>query len=173
MARVGFSSRTAPPIIRLPPGISEVSTELCCVTSSTKWLVITTTQGTDNRYQITVIDRGRVIAFYAVASLTSGGSAFVVLSPEDCRKLRGTSGPNGGIADPMHWMEKKTALRQLVKLMPKSTELAAGFVHDGGVRRDPAPDALERDPDVIDAEAIDEPEVEFDPESGEVLGPLT
>lgn len=126
-------------------------------------------------------NRGKVIAFYAVASLTSGGSAFVVLSPEDCKRIRGKSGPNGGIEDPMYWMEKKTALRQLVKLMPKSTELAAALTHDGGVRRDPAAEALERGPDVInaevigedvpviDAEVVDEPE--YDPETGEVIGP--
>lgn len=126
-------------------------------------------------------NRGNVVAFYAVASLTSGGSAFVVLSPEDCRKIRGTSGPNGGIADPMYWMEKKTALRQLVKLMPKSTELAAALVHDGGVRRDPQAAALERGPDainaevigedppVIDADPVDDGEPETDPETGEIL----
>lgn len=122
-------------------------------------------------------NRGNVVAFYAVASLTSGGSAFVVLSPEDCRRIRGKSGPNGGIADPMYWMEKKTALRQLVKLMPKSSQLATALVHDGGVRRDPAQEALDRGPDavdpdafgVIEAEAVDDDQPEYDPETGEVI----
>lgn len=121
-------------------------------------------------------ERGKVIAFYAVASLTSGGSAFVVLSPEDCKKLRGKSGPNGGISDPMHWMEKKTALRQLVKLMPKSSQLASALVHDGAVRRDTKLEAIDDMPDIIEAEAIDpivDDGQEFDPDTGALIGPLS
>ena len=124
-------------------------------------------------------NRGKVVAFYAVATLTSGGSAFVVLSPEDCKKIRGTSGPNGGIADPMYWMEKKTALRQLVKLMPKSSQLATAVIHDGGVRRDAEQSALERGPDMVNAEVLGEDtpvieaepvdDLDYDPETGEVI----
>lgn len=71
-------------------------------------------------------DRGAIEAYYAVASLSTGARAFVVLSPEECKALRGGKvGPDkrfkGG--DPMHWMERKTALKQLMKLLPKSTTL--------------------------------------------------
>jgi recombination protein RecT len=76
-------------------------------------------------------DRGKVIAYYAVAGLTSGARIFVVLSPEEVRALRGgKTGSNGGIADPMHWMERKTALRQLFKLLPKSPLLARAMDAD-------------------------------------------
>lgn len=69
-------------------------------------------------------DRGEVTDYYAVAELTSGGSAFVVLSADEVKKLRGGKvGSSGNIPDPMHWMERKTALRQLVKMLPKSAEL--------------------------------------------------
>jgi recombination protein RecT len=69
-------------------------------------------------------DRGAIIAYYAVAALSSGAKAFVVLSPEEVRALRGgKTGPSGKIADPTHWMERKTVLRQLFKLMPKSSTL--------------------------------------------------
>jgi recombination protein RecT len=68
-------------------------------------------------------DRGPIVAYYAVAALSSGAKAFVVLTPEECHALRGRTGPGGKIADPMHWMERKTALRQLFKLLPKSPSL--------------------------------------------------
>jgi recombination protein RecT len=69
-------------------------------------------------------DRGKVTDYYAVAKLSTGASAFVVLSAEEVKKLRGGKvGGNGKIADPMHWMERKTAVRQLVKLLLKSSEM--------------------------------------------------
>jgi recombination protein RecT len=99
------------------------------------------------RHKPAMGDRGDVIAYYAVATLTSGASAFVVLSPVDVRRLRGgKSGSNGGIADPMHWMEKKTAVRQLVKLLPKSTELARAEDWDEKVRTDLREDAIDAPP---------------------------
>jgi recombination protein RecT len=67
-------------------------------------------------------DRGKVVAFYAVAALKSGARLFTVLSPEDVKALRG--GKTGtSVPDPMHWMARKTVLRQLLKLLPKSTTL--------------------------------------------------
>ncbi len=128
--------------------------------------------------------RGQVIAYYAVAALTSGGSAFVVLSPEDVAAIRGGKvGPSGDIKDPMRWMEKKTALKQLVKLLPKSSTLTQAIKHDGSVRSDPHAEAIDEvpeypdgAPDVIDAEPVDELRVDTD--SGEVdpadrqLGPV-
>lgn len=63
--------------------------------------------------------------YYAVARLSTGASAFVVLSAEEVRELRGgKEGPSGDIPDPQRWMERKTAVRQLVKLLPKAPTLA-------------------------------------------------
>lgn len=73
-------------------------------------------------------DRGQVTHYYAVATLNTGASAFIVLTVEETKQLRGGKvGPDArsGIKDPMHWMERKTALRQLIKLLPKSTALDA------------------------------------------------
>lgn len=76
-------------------------------------------------------DRGDVVAYYAVASLSTGGSSFVVLSPDDVKALRGgREGPSGRIDDPMRWMERKTVLRQLVKILPRSTALNRAMVVD-------------------------------------------
>lgn len=76
-------------------------------------------------------DRGRVTHYYAVATLANGGSSFVVLTADEVKKLRGGKvGPSGNIADPMRWMERKTALRQLLKIMPRSTTLNAAMEAD-------------------------------------------
>lgn len=76
-------------------------------------------------------DRGKVVAYYAAARLTTGAKDFVVLNPDEVKALRqGKVGPQGKIADPMHWMEKKTAIRQLVKMMPKSPTLTRALDAD-------------------------------------------
>ena len=71
-------------------------------------------------------DRGKVIAYYAIVGLITGATWFDVYSPETIKALRGGKvGPDprfkGG--DPEHWMERKTALRQVLKLAPKATQL--------------------------------------------------
>jgi recombination protein RecT len=77
------------------------------------------------RHKPALGDRGAVVCYYAVAALSSGGSAFVVLAPDDVKRLRnGKEGPSGKIADPMLWMERKTAIRQVLKLLPKAATLA-------------------------------------------------
>lgn len=74
------------------------------------------------KHKPALTDAGEVIAYYAVAKLSNGGSGFVVLTPEQVKKLRaGKVGPSGRIADPERWMERKTVVRQLSKLLPKSS----------------------------------------------------
>lgn len=71
-------------------------------------------------------DRGDVVAYYACAKLKTGARAFVVLTPDEIKQLRGGKvGPSKSFkgGDPMRWMERKTALRQLLKTLPKSTTL--------------------------------------------------
>jgi recombination protein RecT len=76
-------------------------------------------------------ERGNVAYYYAVAKLTTGAKAFVVLTPAEVKALRGGNvGPSGRIPDPQRWMERKTALRQLVKLLPKSTQLNQALAVD-------------------------------------------
>lgn len=76
-------------------------------------------------------DRGLITHYYAVAELSTGASAFVVLTADEVKRLRGGKvGSSGDIPDPQHWMERKTALRQLVKLLPKSPNLAAALAVD-------------------------------------------
>lgn len=79
----------------------------------------------------------RITNYYAVATLQGGGSAFVVLTPEQVKELRGgKEGPSGDIADPMRWMERKTVLKQVCKILPKTVELQAALAADEAVRTD-------------------------------------
>jgi recombination protein RecT len=75
-------------------------------------------------------ERGPITHYYAVAELSTGASSFVVLTKEEVKELRGKEGPSGNIPDPQHWMERKTVLRQLVKLLPKSANLGAAIAAD-------------------------------------------
>lgn len=83
------------------------------------------------RHKPALGDRGEIVAYYGVASLNTGAKHFVVLSPEQVKALRqGKVGPSGKIADPMHWMERKTVLRQLLKTLPKSANLSNAIAAD-------------------------------------------
>lgn len=104
-------------------------------------------------------ERGPITYYYAVATLATGGSAFVVLTPDEVKKLRGGKvGTSGNIDDPMRWMERKTALRQLVKTLPRSTMLNAAMSADeefGSTL------SRERAPESITASQIDDPEDDY------------
>ncbi len=108
-------------------------------------------------------DRGEPIAYYAVATTTTGGSAFVVLSRADVEKIRKRSKAKdaGPWQTDYDAMSRKTAVRQLFKLLPKSPELARAVAHDETVRTELAPEALDASPAYIEAEVVD-------PQTGEI-----
>lgn len=68
--------------------------------------------------------RGKPIAFWAMYELANGTRDFAVLSPEEVATLRkkAVDEPRD-IDDPQHWMERKTVLKQVLKLAPKSTRM--------------------------------------------------
>ena len=129
------------------------------------------------RHKPALGERGDVVVYYGVAKLKSGASHFVVLSPEEVKALRqGKVGPSGKIADPMLWMERKTVLRQLLKTLPKSSNLSQAIASDEtngstlrarqlgkpvetpGVEQAPAgvdPDTGEVDTEIVDGELVD------------------
>lgn len=73
-------------------------------------------------------DRGPVTHYWAAGQLANRIPRFVVLTADEVKALRhGKVGPSGQIADPQRWMERKTPLRQLLKLMPKSVSLDAAM----------------------------------------------
>lgn len=81
--------------------------------------------------RLSVEDRGEVIYYYASARMTTGSSHFEVLTADEVKNLRrGKVGPKGNIPDPQRWMERKTVVRQVVKLLPKSPRLASAAAVD-------------------------------------------
>lgn len=127
-------------------------------------------------------DRGAVTHYWAAASLTSGGQAFVVLTAAEVKELRrGKVGPNGDIPDPQRWMERKTALRQLVKILPKSTQFVQAIEADERSgselyveRLTEASRTAANEQVLADAPALPggESPAGVDPATGEVLDPL-
>lgn len=115
-------------------------------------------------------DRGDVIAYYAIVGLKTGATWFDVFTPLQIAKIRGKV-KSSNIADPEHWMERKTALKQVLKLAPKATQLtlATQFDEQPGNLRSAAnllaPEHAQALP-AGEPEPVSEP---IDPETGEVL----
>lgn len=120
-------------------------------------------------------DRGKVVAYYAIVGLKNGATWFDVYSPDTIKQLRGGKvGPDprfkGG--DPEHWMERKTALRQVIKLAPKSTQLQMLDHADERTFRnvEAAQQVVAPDHVAIEApEAEGTPPEQINPETGEVV----
>lgn len=108
------------------------------------------------RHKPSLGDRGAAIAYYSVATLTNGGFAFIVLSRTDVEVIRIRSKAGMGEKD-SPWktdydeMAKKTCMRRMFKLLPKSPELARALSQDEGVRTDWAEDAIDIEPQYSDA----------------------
>ena len=108
------------------------------------------------RHRPSLEDRGNAVAYYSVATLVNGGFAFIVLSRSDVEKIRIRSKAGTGDAD-SPWktdydeMAKKTCLRRMFKLLPKSPELARALSQDEGIRTDWAEDAIDVEPEYPDA----------------------
>jgi recombination protein RecT len=95
-------------------------------------------------------DRGKAIGWYALAKFKDATDpAFIVMDRNEVEKIRARSkaGRDGPWVTDYDAMAKKTCVRQLAKWVPKSPELQAALVHDGGVRTDPSPPALEAAPE--------------------------
>lgn len=106
--------------------------------------------GTNKRLRFTPAktDRGEMIAAYALAHLRSGGVMFEVMHRDDVYKIRERSkswandqkkGYKSSVwsqADVEPWMWRKTVLKQLLKLIPKSVELADALEKDTEVEAD-------------------------------------
>lgn len=74
-------------------------------------------------------DRGKVIAYYAIVGLKTGATWFDVYTPAQIAALRGST-RKSTIADPEYWMERKTALKQVLKLAPKATQMQQVYAVD-------------------------------------------
>ncbi|MDT3395571.1 recombinase RecT [Streptomyces sp. B1866] len=114
-------------------------------------------------------DRGQPTEYYAVARMTNGGSAFVVLSGGEVERIRQRSKAKdrGPWTTDYDAMARKTCVRQLFKLLPKSAELARAVAHDESVRRDTGPDGIDAVPAYVEGEVVAEQPTEH----AEATGP--
>lgn len=110
--------------------------------------------------------RGKPRLFYAVAQIKGGGHAvtdpMTLAEMEEYRdKFAMAKTREGKIVGPwrdnFEEMAKKTMLRRLAKLLPKSTELATAIEADNSVRVDLTPAAVDY-PEHIDGELVDDQE---------------
>lgn len=102
-------------------------------------------------------DRGAVTHYYAIVGLSTGATQFDVFTADQIKRLRrGKVGPSGKIPDPEHWMERKTALKQVLKLMPKAVELAQALAIDEQVGSiNTARQITEQTGEIVDSEVVE------------------
>lgn len=110
--------------------------------------------------------RGKAVAYYAIARFKDGAVKMTrpvtVAEMEEHRdKYAMAKKKDGTVVGP--WvtqfdeMAKKTVLRDLAKTMPKSPEIERGITHDGAVRADTTPAAVDQTPEYIDGEFAEAP----------------
>lgn len=113
-------------------------------------------------------DRGAPRLYYAIARMKGGGYALTEpmshVAMEAYRdqyamaktKKDGVLTVVGPWRDQFEGMAHKTMIRRLVKLLPKSTELAHALEADEKVRVDLSPQGIEHTEQVIDGEVVDD-----------------
>lgn len=109
-------------------------------------------------------DRGEPLAYYAIVEVTGAKPLWDVFTADRIKKLRrGKVGSSGDIQDPERWMERKTALKQVLKLAPKTTRLDMALNADerGGTelsrsRAIELPASVEATPDYIEGDVVDD-----------------
>lgn len=114
-------------------------------------------------------DRGKVIAYYAVAKYVGGGHTFLVMSRDDVEKHRAKSAAknSGPWRDHYDEMAKKTCVRALSKYLPLSVEAARAIAQDESVHAGVVSDEdLDTEPTYIEGEVIDA-ELVHDDEQGD------
>jgi recombination protein RecT len=147
--------------------VLEIHAEVVCEGDTFEW-----EKGTDTflRWKPTDLERGRMTHVWAGARIRGGGFPFVVLTRADVMRHKAASTAkdspyspwNKAETEPAMW--RKTALRELCKLLPRSTQLAAllktetadeigGDVIDG-VLVDSPPDAEQIEQEKPKAERI-------------------
>ena len=106
-----------------------------------------------------MVGRGKPIAYYAVYHLINGGYGMFVMSYDDVVNYRNRYSPANKKGSSSPWdtdfdaMAKKTALIQVLKYAPKTTELAEATAADGGVKNIKPEDVTpELDMSLIDTE---------------------
>lgn len=116
--------------------------------------------------------RGEAVAYYAIARMKGGGYAMTdPMGIEDMRayaRKHATAKKRDGTLvgpwrDNFDEMAKKTMVRQLAKMLPKSPEVSRAITHDGAVRADTTAAAVDAQPDYIEGEFSEAPAAGAEP----------
>jgi len=114
------------------------------------------------KHKPVLMNRGAVIAYYAVAHLKGGGYSFFVMNLEDVEKvrLRAKAKQFSPWVTDYNEMAKKTAIKRLCKYLPLSIELQRGLSNDETTKREIDEDMsmVEDQTDWIDIDASDDNE---------------
>lgn len=102
-------------------------------------------------------DPGRPIAYYAIARTVGGGVAWKVLYPWQIEKhrRRSSSPDSPAWTSDYNAMAEKTCIRVLFKVLPKDADTARAIAHDGTIRTDVSPDAIDS-PNWIAGEIVED-----------------
>ena len=104
-------------------------------------------------------DRGRPVAYYAIARMKDGG--YAITDPMGVEAMQKHAAKHSKAAKFGPWkdhfdqMALKTMLRKLCQTLPQSTEIAQAVMHDGAVRADTTPAAVDQTPDYVEGEVIE------------------
>lgn len=112
----------------------------------------------DITHEVAAGERGKPTHVYAAAQLRDGGTPFVVMTVAQVEAIRSRSMAknNGPWVTDWEAMAKKTAVKQLAKWLPLSSEFSAAVVNDGSVRTDVSTDLVDVRPDYIDGDISDQ-----------------
>lgn len=104
-------------------------------------------------------DRGRPVAYYAIARMKDGG--YAITDPMGVEAMQKHAAKHSKAAKIGPWkdhfdqMALKTMLRKLCQTLPQSTEIAQAVMHDGAVRADTTPAAVDQTPDYVEGQVIE------------------
>ena len=108
-------------------------------------------------------NRGAAVAYYATYTLTNGGQSFAVMSKDEMEEFRKqyvkASGERTPWSTSFDSMAKKTVLKQLLKLAPKTADISVALGADETIKHEVAEDMSTVPADVIT----------IDTETGEVI----
>lgn len=108
-------------------------------------------------------DRGEPIGYYAVVKLRDADPQFVHMTADEIAEHEKKYVKRKSKAIDSDWMQKKTPLKQVLKLIPKSSRLAVALQQDGAVRTSLNLDAIDTAPqfpseqqhEVIEGQVVD------------------
>lgn len=125
-------------------------------------------------------ERGKPVAYYAIARMKGGG--YAITDPMGVEDMKAYAAKHsrasrfGPWKDHFDQMALKTMLRKLCSTLPQSTTIEQAIMHDGAVRADTSAVAVDQTPEYIDGDIVgdDDPgEPAADDEAPEPAGSPT